>query len=307
MVVNKKVKKETVRATPTGGTKPIDQTEECSIANLEIKIEELKSSPKAKNKVTIEEIKRLQSALNKKYIEYKQKVLDFEKENFSHLVFLRSTHGFHKLMGNSLFFYAFDIAPKLNIDVKIYSDNDYETKSEAGITSIRSLSELEKNLKKLGIFRKEIIDKTGNIVIYKLPWDYSAKEIERFNEQNTYTLNKYNHVIMAENVIPVLFLNLSELMKVCYENVRRLEPVARETLGNYIIEATAEMIRIYIEMSNGRLSEMEALKHIRLRVNKIKSQIKILTDLKLWNARVYARIGEILIKVQEIVDLQLKK
>jgi len=89
--------------------------------------------------------------------------------------------------------------------------------------------------------------------------------------------------------------------------VRRLEPVARETLGNYIIEATAEMIRIYIEMSNGRLSEMEALKHIRLRVNKIKSQIKILTDLKLWNARVYARIGEILIKVQEIVDLQLKK
>ena len=280
--------------------------EEKSIGKIEARIEELRSSPKPNNKTTTAEIKRLQSALNKVYAEYKQKVAEYEKDNCSHLVFLRSTHEFYKIFGNSLFFYAFDIAPKLNLDVKIYSDNDYENKSESGIASVRNLDELEKSLKKLKIKKVTLSDKTGNIVIYKMPWSYTKEEIEKFAGQNTYTLHKYNHVIMAENVIPVLYLSLCELMKICYENVRRLEPVARETLGNFIVETIAEMIRIYIEMANGRMNEEESRLFIRLRINKIKSQVKILTDLKLWNARTYARVGEVLIKTQDVVDLQLK-
>ena len=67
----------------------------------------------------------------------------------------------------------------------------------------------------------------------------------------------------------------------------------------------AEMIRIYIEMANGRIDEMTGLKNIRLRLNKTKSQVKILADLKLWNAKTYARVGECLIKIQDIVELKL--
>lgn len=72
-------------------------------------------------------------------------------------------------------------------------------------------------------------DKTGNIVVYPIPWDYSDEEIKKFIEQNTYELHKYNYVIVAENTILILYLNLNELMKISYESVRRLELVARDT------------------------------------------------------------------------------
>lgn len=281
------------------------EVNEKSVASIEKKIDKIRSSDKPRTKASQAEIKRLQLVLNKLYVEYKHKLMTLEKNNKDRLMFLRSTKGFYKLFGNSLYFYAFNIAPKLNIDVKVFSDGDYEDKSEAGVVSIRNLNEVEKQFLRLKIKRVVTRDKTGNIVIYKLPWSYTDGEIQKYIDQNTYELGKYNHVIVAENTIPVLYLNLNELLKISYENVRRLEPVARDTLGNFIVNMVAEMIRIYIEMANGRIDEMTGLKNIRLRLNKTKSQVKILADLKLWNAKTYARVGECLIKIQDIVELKL--
>ena len=282
------------------------EVNEKSIASIEKRIDAIRLSDRPKTKANQAEIKRLQSTLNKLYVECKHKLMTLEKNNKDKLMFLRSTKGFHKLFGNSLYFYAFNIAPKLNIDAKVFSDGDYEDKSEAGVVSIKNLDEIEKQLLKLKIRRVATKDNTGNIVIFKLPWSYTDEEIQKYIEQNTYELSKYNHVIVVENTIPVLYLNLNELLKISYENVRRLEPVARETLGNYIINVETEMIRVYIEMTNGRTDEIVGLKNIKIRLNKIKSQVKILADLKLWNARTYARVGECLIKIQGIVDLRLK-
>ena len=108
-------------------------------------------------------------------------------------------------------------------------------------------------------------------------------------------------------MIPALYLHLDDLLKAIYENVRRMEPVGRETLGNLMVVISAEMKRIYIEMANGRLKVDEGLRMIMSRINKLKSQLKIIVDLKIWNARVYARIGEIIIKTQEILEMELKK
>ena len=277
-----------------------------SIAQIEEEIEQIKTLKNTKTKANVVKIKHLQLVLNKTYVEYKQKLMSLEEKNFSNLILLRSTRGFYKMFSHSLYFYVFDIAPKLNLDAKVYSDGDYEAKSEAGVVSLREIEVLAKALTKLKIKRVKTSDTTGNLIVFKLPWQYTEKELEKFVEQNTYKLHKYNHVILVENSIPVLYLNLNELLKVSYENVRRLEPVARETLGNMIVEMSAEMVRIYIEFSNGRISENLGLKNIRSRLNKVKSQVKILADLKLWNARTYARIGEIIIKIQDIVDLQIK-
>lgn len=66
-------------------------------------------------------------------------------------------------------------------------------------------------------------------MVYPIPWDYSDEENKKYIEQNTYELHKYNHVIVTENTILVLYLTLDELMKISYENVRRLELMARDT------------------------------------------------------------------------------
>ncbi len=283
-----------------------DKEKESSIAKIEALIEEIRLSKNAKTKANVAELKRLRTVLKKVYAENKHKVMDFEKKNHGHLVLLCSTNGFYKMFENSLHFYAFDIAPKLNIEAKVLSDGDYEDKSQYGVTSVKNLKELEKKLGTLKIKRVVTKDKTGNIIMFKLPWEYSDKEIEKLIEQNSYDEQKFNHVIVAENIIPTLFLNLNELLKASYENVRRLEPVARETLGNYIITTCAEMVRVYIEMANGRMNELEGLKIIKNRLDKVKSQVKIIADLKLWNAKTYARIGEMLIRTQGIIENKQK-
>lgn len=275
-----------------------------SIGLLEKRIEEVQRCENVKTKAAQQELKQIKKTLSKVYFEYKKKLMELEKENRDKLMFLRSTKGFYKLFGNSLYFYAFDIAPKLNVDVKVLSDGDYDEKSEIGVASVRDLAEIEKQLRTLQIKKIATRDKSGNIVIYKLPWNYSDADIRRFTEQNTYEVYKYNHVIIAEDIIPVLYVNLNELMKICYENVRRLEPIARDSLGIYIIKILAEMIRVYIEMANGRINEMAGLDEIGNRLNLIKYQVKIIADLKLWNARTYARIGDGMIKIQGIIDLQ---
>ena len=71
-----------------------------------------------------------------------------------------------------------------------------------------------------------------------------------------------------------------------------------------------ELIRLFQEERIMRpietINELKAMTEMRVRLNKIKSQVKILADLKLWNANVYARIGEIMIKVQVILDSRIK-
>lgn len=282
------------------------EVSEKSIAKIEMAIEELKSSPKAKTKSTQAEIKQLKSALSKVYIEYKKKAMNFEGKNLSHLLFLRSTNGFYKILGNSLLFYAFEIAPKLGMEARIYSDGDYEAKSEDGVISLRSLDSVVSGITKLGAKQAKTRDKTGNIIIYKLPWEYTSDQIEKYRGQSTYKLQKYNHIIMVENVIPVLLFHIDDLLKAIYENVRRMEPVARETLGDMMVILAAEMKRIYIEMANGRISLEQGLNAMMTRVNKLKSQIKIVVDLKIWNARIYARIGDILIKIQDVIEMEKK-
>ncbi|MBQ3296842.1 hypothetical protein IJH01_01790 [Candidatus Saccharibacteria bacterium] len=285
-----------------------DRTEkdnESSIVEIERRIAEIGASSKAKTKANASERKRLQSLLNKTYAEYKRKVMEAEQTNFSHLILLRSTKGFHKMFGNSMVFYAYEIAPKLGVEARVHSDSDYEAKSEQGMCSIANIEDFEKTLGKLKIERTKTKDKSGNIVIFKLPWKYSEEELVKLTEHNEYMVGKYNHVVMANNTTPLLYTNTNELLKACYENVRRLEPVARETMGNMIIVVVAEMLRIYIEMTNGRIIEEKALKEMRMRLNKVKSQVKILVDQKLWNTRVYARIGETIIKIQGIIDIKL--
>lgn len=264
---------------------------ENSIEQIEKKIDTLKKGPKAKAKATQAEIKRLKSALNKMYIEYKVKVLEFERKNKSHLVFLRSTNGFYKLMENSLYFYAYDIAPKLELDVKVYADNDYEVKAESGITSVMGVDGVKKKLAKLKIKPMKTKDSTGNIVIFKIPWEYTEKEIEKFKEENTNGTRKYNQVIVAHDTIPTLYLNISTLLKDSYENVRRLDPVARDGFANVILKREARMVDTYIEMANGRMNEREGLMLIKHELDMVKSRVKLLVDLKLWNANAYARVG----------------
>ena len=273
-----------------------------SIAEIEQQLKSLKKQG-LKNKIAKAEYSQIKRALNKLYSENKHTVMQFEKTNYEHLVLVRSTNNFYKLFGHSALFYAHSIAPKLNLKANLQTDGDFATKSDVGFISIREPEKLTEALTTIGIKKVKTNDQTGNFLLYKLPWTFTENEVAEFIEDNHFKMRSFNHVVLVDNIIPVLFIQLEELLKAIYENVRGMGgPVERETFGYDAIRIANEMVHSYLDLANGKTDKLTCLKKLKIKLSFLKYQTKIITDLKIWQPKVCARIGDIIIKVQEIID-----
>ena len=144
---------------------------------------------------------------------------------------------------------------------------------------------------------------TGNVLFFKIPWKYTDEEIAKFDENNQLQLKKFNQVVLVDNSIPVLFLQLEELAKAVYENVRKMNgPVERESYGIDMNKITARMVRTYLAFAGGEINKGVCLKALRGDLNFVKRQMKLVTDLKIWQPKVCARLGNIVIQIQEIIE-----
>ncbi|MBQ2672600.1 hypothetical protein IJG01_01335 [Candidatus Saccharibacteria bacterium] len=304
---NKTLKSGTRQKTLFGGEDDgvVKRDKSISIEVLEEKLEHLKNQEK-QTKAVKAEIQRLKTSIAKRYNDNKMLVMQLEEKNFDKLIFLRSTHGFYKLVDHSAVFYVFNIAIKLDIMAELRPDGDYTERSKIGIVSIRDVDKVAKKLKSLKILPVKTKDTTGDILIYQLPWKYTNKQLDKYINDNTYASQKFNHIVMVENVFPTLFLEINELIKAIYENVRKMPgPIERETLGYDMIKVAAKMKRCYLAICNGKVNIHDGLEEVRASIDYLKSQIKIIADLKIWVPKVYARIGDILIKIQDMADQKL--
>lgn len=275
-----------------------------SIAIIEQKINALKQQKGKKNYK--KEIEQLKSNINKIYNKNKAKITNFEKTNYEYLACIRSTNNFYKLVGNSALFYACDISKKLNIPVNLQPDGDYLDKSDIGVVSIRNIDIFTRNLASLKILKVRTKDQTKNLCLYKLPWKYSKDQLDKMLSNNTLKLKTFNHVVLVDNPNPTLFLQITELIKATYENVRKMpSPIERKAFGYYCVERSADMFHIYLDVANGRRIKKTGFLEIKTELNLLKNQIKIIADLNIWNAQVCCRIGDIIIKIQNIIEQEL--
>lgn len=279
---------------------------ESSIAALEQQIIDHRQKG-LKTKTQKSEHQRLKSNLNKLYNDNKKFIMEFEKTNYEYLAFMRSTNNFYKLFDHSALFYNHHIAPKLNLQSHLRPDGDFTHKSTTGFVSVRNPEKIAEAFTTINIKQVKTKDQTGNFLLFKLPWRFTEAQVAEIIEANHFKIRNFNHIVMVDNVIPVLFLQLEELLKAIYENVRGMGgPVERETLGYELIKTTTKMNRIYLNLTNGYLSKQTALETIKQNLNFVKYQIKLIADLKIWQPKTSARIAEIIIKLQGIIERELK-
>lgn len=277
-----------------------------SIGEAEKVIKELRSiNPRTK---TIRaKISQHKSLLNQIYTANKKRVSDFEKTNYEYIALIRSTNDYYKLFGHSALYYTFSLAPKLSIPVHIQEDKDYTARSSEGFVSIRDLDGFTKSLQSLNIKRIKTKDRSGDFILYKLPWHYTEEQLASFIENNHTNIQKFNHVVIVDNIIPVLFVQTEELLKAIYENVRGMaSPVERETFGYATINNAITIAHLYFDLANGHLNKLSCLKQMKTPLKLVKYQVKLITDLKIWTPKTCARIGEIIIKLQDIIEHEIK-
>ena len=220
---------------------------------------------------------------------------------------MRSTKKFYKLFGHSALFYTYSLAPKLNLTAKLQDDKDFVNKSEEGFISIKNVVKLKEVLATLNIKPVRTKDKTDNFLLFKFPWQFTEAQLNEFNEQNLLAIQNFNHVVIVDNIIPVLFIQTEELLKAIYENVRGMNsPVEREAFGYQLITETKKMAYLYLDLTNGKIDKLNCLKQMKACLRIVKYQTKLLLDLKIWNPKTGARLGEIIIKIMDILDRELK-
>lgn len=224
-----------------------------SLFSIETEMQELKAAGLT-TKAKRTQYNQLKSLFSKTYSSAKERVMEFEKDNRSYLVLLRSTNGFYKMFEHSALFYVQDLAPKLNLAANLQLDTDFAVKSELGFVPIREPKKLIKPLSKLKITQAPVKDESGNFLLFKLPWEFDDKQITKMIDAGQLRLQHFNHLVMVDNVIPVLFLRLEELHLALYQNVRRMSgPMEREAYGLPLLTLATELQCLYFEFSNGKL------------------------------------------------------
>lgn len=184
--------------------------------------EAVKNFKKPKNQSERSELERLKSERNKFYNRNKKFLIDFEKTNYDFIILLKSTNDFWKMVGHSALFYAFSVAPKLNLTANLKTDGDYNFKSAEGIISIRDSQKLTAAFKTLDIKAHPSRKFSDDFIIFKLPWTFSEDQLAEMIDHQNQNLRHFNQLVMVDNTCPVLFLQLEELLKVVYENIRIL-------------------------------------------------------------------------------------
>lgn len=261
-----------------------------------------------KSKAQKSEHQRLRQNLNKLYNNNKKFIIEFEKTNYEYLALMRSTHGFYKIFDHSALFYIHSIAPKLNLQANLQTDGDFAHKSAIGFVSIREPARIAETLQTLNINQLKTKDRTGNYLLFKLPWRYTEDQLAEMVENHHFQMQHFNHIVLVDNIIPVLFLQLEELLKIIYENVRGMGgPVERKAFGYDLVKAVTEMNHLYFSLTNGQTDKLTCLTHLKHQLTFVKYQTKLIADLKIWQPRTIARITEAIIKVQDIINRELKR
>ena len=277
-----------------------------SIIDIEKEIAEFKKHD-IKTKQAKSKYRQLKTNLNQAYSENKNQIMQFESTNYNYLALMRSTHNYYKIFGHSALFYVYSIAPKLNITANLQPDGDFTSKSEYGFISIRDIEKLEEIFNSIKITRLPTKNQTGDFVVFKLPWTFTEKQLLDFIDENNFNMRKFNHVVLVDNILPILFIQLEELEKAIYENVRGMSgPVEREVLGYKLLNLSTNMLHLYFDLANGNIDKYSCLKKLKSDLNSIKYQVKIIADLKIWQPKTCVRIGDIIIKIQEIIIRETK-
>lgn len=120
-------------------------------------------------------------------------------------------------------------------------------------------------------------------------------------------MKKFNQIILVDNISPTLLLQIIDLIKAVYENIRALpNPTERETIGYDCIKFAVKMEHSYLDIGNGRINRITGLREIQSSLNKVKNYTKILADLRLWQPKTCARIAENILTIQNIIMRELK-
>lgn len=216
----------------------------------------------------------------KKELYFKLKVfaLEKEKKNFSKLLVIHEKDNWWKMVGNSAIIFHYEIAKRIGMSSKLVPDSDFDCKSEDGVVNIRNIDILETKLENNSINPLEI---KPEYRIFNLGKKYSPSEIANLKKTQELELARVNKIIMPEEIHPVLFMTLRELLYKVYFSTKLIEPYARENVANEMMTRVVRLVREYSLASKSKKEMEKYLGTLESELDFLTAQMIIISELRL--------------------------
>ena len=253
---------------------------------------------------------------NLRKLEYetlKQKVLEKEVDNYSHIFVLKTTDDWYKIMSHSALMYIHYVWPiakdKLNLTSKppkLIADSDFRYKAPIGVVSRKDLEAFEKNLlaagaKKVGT--KGVKD--GNVVVYKLARAMSEDEFWKIKKTEDDLWSKANTVITPKAVYPDLAIDIESAAMQIYFVARGMQRTDREFFGREMLTLTKTLAKGIILTEKGYEPWKTFFDTAPGVVAELYANITLLSNFRLIDNKVLVRLNDCLLKIEE--DLKKAK
>lgn len=274
-----------------------------TIRMLEAELFVLEEMPKTKK--TNEQISGLKQQISKQKQTNKIAALEFEQDNYTHLLFYDSDKGYKKMTGHSALIYAANIARRLGRRANLREDTDHYARSDDGVVSVVLDEKLEQAMAAIKIKKDEELS-TKHLHFYKLPMNFNKDQIAKFRDAMQQDSREINKILLPKSPVPTLFSYLKELNEIVYHNANNMSTLAKQTVGVGLFGKTREMLAIYLKMANGNEKTVVAYKKIYRLVVEIKSEIKTVEILHLMSNRNICRLLEKVTCIERLVSKLLR-
>ncbi len=220
------------------------------------------------------QIRAASQALRQRQRDLKATAMDFEQTNNHHLLIFDSTHGFAKMVGNSVLFYSMTVANRLHRRFKIQQDTDNYSKSAEGVIALRSLEGLEEQLVQINIFPDETLS-TMELHYYKLPKVYTDEQLADLHDKSKQDLERIMEIIMPQSPLPLLYREILEVNRLIYYNCKNItEWLARESLVKPLMEQANRLLENYLNFAGIRQRATQTQRELEYAVAKVEGNLQ---------------------------------
>ena len=234
----------------------------------------------------------------------KERAYELEKKNKAYVVAFFSGPGWYKIGGNSALIYAYLLAPRLELDVRVRPDRDLYFKFKDGVVSVRSIKDLAEKFEKIGI---KITKQDDELVVFKLKQKLTDAEFKSICSVREQRVKQINQIVKVKVVYPSIAAKQREIAGFLRSRLHHASAPDRDLILTKMTAVALEMCADLTQVASGQIGAEVCLKSIQKKNNRFMAWGTVLMDQGIFTVEDTLRVEQLLLDANTLIDKEIKK
>lgn len=244
----------------------------------------------------------------KKVMARKKKVFEKDAENFSKIIYYKSTGGFWVAGGHSVIMLRNMVFPEVRLRTPVRSDTDYDFKFPEGIISVGDIERHVQRIEQCGLLKPP--KKTEDYIVFELVKPLSEGEFEAMKREKEIAREKIKNMIVKVDPMPGTTKRLEELYLATF-NLNKKEHLNHGDMQKYVTEPMMDWARkayrTVVKINRGDVAKEAGLLEIKACLLEMSVSIVELVTIKATAEKRIANVTRLLTTAMAKVEAEIAK